>query len=131
MNSAGIEPSLQNPREPWRSLRSLVPVGHKPSFPDSAILSQLCILLALQQDVKYVRYTHFVFLLVEKYTKMLLNEDQFHSMIINRSCYFLLFNSNNILGFGVGQARVGILSPKGYLTLDMFLYFSGPHLIDK
>ena len=48
MDSAGIEPSLQNPRAPWRSLRSLVQVRHKPSFPDSAILSQLRILLALQ-----------------------------------------------------------------------------------
>lgn len=36
MDSAGVEPSLQNPRAPWRSLR--VQVRHKPSFPDSAIL---------------------------------------------------------------------------------------------
>ena len=50
-----------------------------------------------QQDVKYVCCTHFVFLLVEKYTKMLLNEHQFHLIILDESRYFLLFNSNNIL----------------------------------
>ena len=62
---------------------------------------------------------------------MLLNEHHFHLMILGESCYFLLFNSNNIPGFGVGEAHVGILSPKGSLTLDMFLYLSGPHFIDK